>query len=158
MLLSRRYTVWFNKYYALISKTHRVSQKKLSIFNKGMTLGNILCLQLFFGKMGSFFLEHPVGFTNKYQSGFRHNSSTEDHLFRLSKSVMESFDRGEHVLAAFLDVEKAFDDVWHNGLWYKTLLHLPRFNITCAGASSAFVVSLVSTIWIHKWPPQTFLL
>ena len=32
---------------------------------------------------------------------------------------MESFNRGEHVLAAFLDVEKAFDNVWHNGLKYK---------------------------------------
>ena len=34
--------------------------------------------------------------------------------------IMESFNRGEHVEAAFLDVEKAFDNVWHNGL---------RFNI-----------------------------
>ena len=32
---------------------------------------------------------------------------------------MESFNTGEHVVAAFLDVEKAFDNVWHNGLWYK---------------------------------------
>ena len=29
---------------------------------------------------------------------------------------MESFNRGEHVVAAFLGVEKAFDNVWHNGL------------------------------------------
>ena len=42
--------------------------------------------------------------------------STDDHLFRLSQSIMESFNRGEHVVAAFLDVEKAFDNVWHNGL------------------------------------------
>ena len=28
---------------------------------------------------------------------------------------MESFNRGEHVDVAFLDVEKAFDNVWHNG-------------------------------------------
>ena len=47
-----------------------------------------------------------IGFINKYQSGFRQNKSTDDYLFRLSQSVMESFNRGEHVVAAFLDVEK----------------------------------------------------
>ena len=60
-----------------------------------------------------------IGFINKYQSGFRQNKSTDDHLFRLSQSVMESFNRGEHVVAAFLDIEKAFDNVWHNGLSIK---------------------------------------
>ena len=59
-----------------------------------------------------------IGFINKHQSGFRRAKSTDDHLFRLSQSIMESFNRGEHVVAAFLDVEKAFD-VWHNGLRYK---------------------------------------
>ena len=63
-------------------------------------------------------LEH-IGFINKHQSGFRTAKSTDDHLFRLSQSIMESFNRGEHVVAAFLDVEKAFDYVWHNGLRYK---------------------------------------
>ena len=33
---------------------------------------------------------------------------------------MENFNREEHVVAAFLDIEKAFDIVWHNG---------PRFKI-----------------------------
>ena len=60
-----------------------------------------------------------IGFINKHQSGFRGAKSTDDHLFRLSQSIMESFNRGEHVVAAFLDVEKAFDNVWHNGLRYK---------------------------------------
>ena len=67
-----------------------------------------------------------IGFINKYQSGFRQNKSTDDHLFGLSQSVMESFNRGEHVVAAFLDVEKAFDNVWHSGLGYKIfMLDLP---------------------------------
>ena len=48
------------------------------------------------------------GFFSKYQSGFRK-----------SKTIMESFSRGEHVIVAFLDVEKAFNNVWHNGLRYK---------------------------------------
>ena len=39
---------------------------------------------------------------------------------------MESFNRGEHVVAAFLDVEKTFDNVWHNELKYKiSMLDLP---------------------------------
>ena len=67
-----------------------------------------------------------IGFINKYQSGFRQNKSTDDHLFKLSQSVMESFNRGEHIVAAFLDIEKAFDNVWHNGLRYKIfMLDLP---------------------------------
>ena len=58
-------------------------------------------------------------FFSKYQSGFRKSKSTNDHLFRLSQTIMESFSRGEHVTAALLDVEKAFDNVWHSGLRYK---------------------------------------
>ena len=70
-------------------------------------------------------LEH-IGFINKHQSGFRKAKSTDDHLFRLSQSIMESFGGGEHVVAAFLDVEKAFDNVWHNGLRFKIFqLDLP---------------------------------
>ena len=42
---------------------------------------------------------------NKHQSGFRRAKSTDDHLFRLSQSIMGSFNREEHVVAAFLDVE-----------------------------------------------------
>ena len=44
------------------------------------------------------------GFFSKYQLGFRKSKSTNDHLFRLSQTIMESFSRGEHVIAAFLDV------------------------------------------------------
>ena len=70
-------------------------------------------------------LEH-IGLINKHQSGFRKAKSTDDHLFRLSQSIMESFNRGEHVVAAFLDIEKAFDNVWHNGLRFKIFqLDLP---------------------------------
>ena len=63
-------------------------------------------------------LEH-IGFINKHQSGFRKATSTDDHLFGLSQSIMESFNRGEHVVAAFLDIKKAFDNVWYNGLRFK---------------------------------------
>ena len=63
-----------------------------------------------------------IGFINKYQLSFTQNKTTDNHLFRLSQSVMESFNRGEHVVAAFLDVEKAFENVWDNGLRYKIFM------------------------------------
>ena len=67
-------------------------------------------------------LEH-IGFINKHQL---FQKSTDDHLFRLPQSIMKSFNRGDHVVADFLDVEKAFDNVWHNGLRYKIFqLDLP---------------------------------
>ena len=70
-------------------------------------------------------LEH-IGFINKHQSGFRKAKSTNDHLLRLSQSIIESFNRGEHGVAAFLGIEKAFDNVWHNGLRFKIFqLDLP---------------------------------
>ena len=66
-----------------------------------------------------YYLE-DIGFINKYQSGFRQAKSTDEHFFRLSQSVME------HVVAAFLDIEKAFNNVWHNGHRYKIfMLDLP---------------------------------
>ena len=70
-------------------------------------------------------LEH-IGFINKHPSGFIKAKPTDHHLFRLSQSIMESFNRGEHVVVAFLDVEKAFDNVWHNGLRFEIFqLDLP---------------------------------
>ena len=59
------------------------------------------------------------GFFSKYQSGVRKSKSTNDHLFHLSQTIMENFNQGERVIAFFQDVEKAFDNVWHNELWYK---------------------------------------
>ena len=63
-----------------------------------------------------------IDFINKYESGFIQAKFTDDHLFRLSQSVMESFsfNRREPAVAAFLDVEKAFNNVWHNGLRCKS--------------------------------------
>ena len=41
---------------------------------------------------------------------------------------MENFNRGEHVIAAFLDVGKAFDSVWHmdSGTKFTSLICPPK--------------------------------
>ena len=72
-----------------------------------------------------------ISFIDKYQSDFRQNKSADDHLFRLSQSVMEGFHRGDQVVAVFLDVGKAFDNVWHNGLRYKIFVLDLATKMTC---------------------------
>ena len=75
--------------------------------------------------------------------------STNDRLFHLSQTVMsqtvmESFNRGEQVILSFLDVEKAFENVWHNGLRYKIFqLGLPTKGI---GWLSDFLVGRVTQV------------
>ena len=90
-----------------------------------------------------------IGFINKHQSGFRRAKSTDDHLFRLSQSIMETFNRGEHAVTAFLDVVKAFDNVWHNGLRYKLFqLDLPT-KMTCW--LSGFLVGYIIQVNIDSF-------
>ena len=49
------------------------------------------------------------------QSGFRNGDSTLQ-LYRLVQEWSETVDSGEAVGIAFLDLQKAFDKIWHNGL------------------------------------------
>ena len=56
---------------------------------------------------------------NKQQNGFRKNRSTNDNLFKLFEKVKFGFYRGHPTTGIFLDVEKAFDQVWYDGLLFK---------------------------------------
>ena len=55
------------------------------------------------------------------QSGFRKHHSTNDKLFELTQAVCQAQRLPTRVGAVFLDIEKAFDMVWHNGLRYERL-------------------------------------
>lgn len=60
------------------------------------------------------------------QHGFRHGHSTTHQLARVVTQVMKGFNRGETTAAIFLDVEKAFDKVWHERLLIKLVrMQLP---------------------------------
>ena len=43
----------------------------------------------------------------EFQSGFRHQRSTNDHLVRLETFIREAFIKKEHLVAVFFDLEKA---------------------------------------------------
>ena len=64
---------------------------------------------------------------NKQQNGFRKNKSTNVNLFKLFETVKLDFGKWHPTTGIFLDVEKAFDQVWFDGLLYKlTLMGLNR--------------------------------
>ena len=57
----------------------------------------------------------------KYQSGFRSGDSTTNQLLYLVSEIHEAFENPKslEVRAVFLDISKAFDKVWHDGLIFK---------------------------------------
>jgi ribonuclease HI len=56
---------------------------------------------------------------NKYQSGFRNNRNTYEHLFRLQNDILNSINNKSKTIAVFLDINKAYDMLWREGLLYK---------------------------------------
>ncbi|KAK9880332.1 hypothetical protein WA026_010217 [Henosepilachna vigintioctopunctata] len=62
----------------------------------------------------------------RFQHGFRTFHSTQDPLLQLHSELTVAINSGECVLATFLDIHKAFDQVWHAGLVQKLLnIRLP---------------------------------
>ena len=55
------------------------------------------------------------------QNGFRKGRSCEDHIFALSTVLKNKIENNEQVFAAFIDLEKAFDWVDKDLLFYRLL-------------------------------------
>jgi hypothetical protein len=53
------------------------------------------------------------------QSGFRPGMSTVTQLLEVYDSFCQALDNSQEVRAVFLDISKAFDKIWHEGLLYK---------------------------------------
>lgn len=56
---------------------------------------------------------------NPHQSGFRKSHSTFDGLSRLEHDIKQTFQQKQFLVTIFIDIEKAFDTVWHTGLLTK---------------------------------------
>ena len=68
----------------------------------------------------------------EYQSGFRKNHSTLDHLVNLEHNIQNAFLKREHLVAIFFDLERAFDMTWRYGIVEKVYRmglrgNLPKF-------------------------------
>ena len=62
---------------------------------------------------------------NPTQSGFRKNRNTEDQVAYITQEIENGFQQKMKTLAVFVDLSKAFDKVWKEGL----LLKLTRKNV-----------------------------
>ena len=53
------------------------------------------------------------------QAGFRINRSCMDNVYTLNEIVQGRLREDKKTYAFFLDIQKAYDSLWHDGLWYK---------------------------------------
>ena len=82
------------------------------------------------------------------QAGFRQYKSTEDQTTHLSQVIEDAFQAQKAVLTVFIDLQKAFDKVWKDGLivklqrsgikgnmlqWTKSYLHNRRARVSVDG-------------------------
>ena len=75
--------------------------------------------KIMFNRVYKFLLEERL--LNPNQSGFRPSDSCINQLLAITHEIFEAFDCNPplEVRSVFLDISKAFDKVWHEGLIYK---------------------------------------
>jgi hypothetical protein len=61
-----------------------------------------------------------------HQFGFRREHSTIEQVHRVCRKIRKSFEMKEYCSSAFLDIQQAFDKVWHKGLLCKIRSLLPH--------------------------------
>ena len=73
--------------------------------------------RLLYNQMFGFFMRNDL--ISQNQSGFKPGDSCINQLLAITHEMYKSFDACLDVRAVFLDISKAFDKVWHEGLLYK---------------------------------------
>ena len=71
--------------------------------------------------MFSFCIENDL--ISQNQSGFKPGDSCINQLLSIMHEIFKSFDDGWEVRGVYLDISKAFDKVWHEGLLLKLTLN-----------------------------------
>ena len=73
--------------------------------------------RLLYNSIFDFFIQNNLITPN--QSGFQTGDSYINQLISITHEIYKSFDDGYELRGVFLDISKAFDKVWHQGLHYK---------------------------------------
>ena len=98
------------------------------------------------------------GLFNKYQCGFRKGKSTTHQLLRLAEHVSVWFNKkpSGRTVAIFIDAEKAFDSVWHQGL--KKMLYDTKLPTIIVKWLSSFLDDRTGCIKINQIHSTKFFL
>ena len=108
--------------YANVVPVHKKNEKNLEVNYLPISLlpifGKIL-EKLIYDSLYSHLESHDL--LNPNQSGFRPGDSTGNQLLSITHTIFKAFDCNPplYVRSVYLDISKAFDRVWHDGLIYK---------------------------------------
>ena len=103
---------------ANVVPVHRKSDKQIL---KNYRLVSLLPIcgkvfqRLIYNSLFEYFIENDY-LISPNQSGFKPGDSCTNQLISITHEIYQSFDDGFEVRGVFLDISKAFDKVWHNGL------------------------------------------
>ena len=105
---------------ANVVPVHKKSDKQILKNYRPVSLLPI-CVNVFEGliynSLFEYFIENDLISPN--QTGFKPGNSSTNQLISITHEIYQSFDDGFEVRGVFLEIYKAFDKVWHNGLLYK---------------------------------------
>ena len=105
---------------ANIQPVHKKDSRQISSNYRPISL---LCIcgkifeKIIFDQMYAFFNENKL--ITEHQSGFRPGDSTINQLTSITHEIYSAFEKFDETRAVFLDISKAFDKTWHEGLIFK---------------------------------------
>ncbi len=109
--------------------------------------------KLILTRVQSWISTFSIDFPNKQQQGFTKSLNCVTTSFTLSETIWSALESDSTVFAAFLDIKRAFDTVWHSGLMKKLKSlgikgHLLRIINQCyLNVESAVLLNGVSSTW-----------
>ena len=111
-LFSRASETSNGNYYSKTYKNHKITTnyRPISLLNCIGKLFEKLLANRIRGKL------EKKKFFNQWQLGNRNKRCAMEHILRLTDDALTGLQANRLGVAVFIDVEKAFDSVWHNGL------------------------------------------
>ena len=121
----------------LITPIHKSGSKSEPGNYRGSCLGKLFTLILN-TRLNNFLKENQI--LNHYQIGFRQGFCTSDHLLVLKTLIQSYKSNRKPLFTCFIDFRKAYDSVWHEGLFFKLIKY------ECSRKFIAILLNMYSSV------------